>query len=59
MMKIQMTIEDVLRLARCAIERDNASGALKLIQDCLEQIDARKQEEENAAEETPPTPDVE
>lgn len=58
MAKVQMAIEDVLLLIRHAIKNDNASAALGLIQDTLDQLAARQQEVTSDEEETP-TSDVE
>lgn len=56
-MKIPMTLRQVIEMAICALRRNNASGALGLLEDTLSAMDAHEQEEANDAEETP-TQDV-
>ena len=56
-MKVQMTIGEVLRLARSAMDGGNGSAALKLIQEACDQMDAQQRGAQGNAKETPP-PDV-
>lgn len=58
--RVQVSFEEVIRLAVYALRNDNASGALNMLEDVLRSIDASrgllgqgKQEVDSNEEETP------